>query len=303
MLVNFLHNSDENQNILLAFNDKKPVKLPHHIKFSNLLYFEEKLKQESNEILKLIKQMGSVLQKLSLSSLKEEFFVGKPEEILFELKSSENFEVILNEISNRKEQLNEIFNKMQDKYMANKEILVSESYKYIKTLYVTVEKTKIKEFFSYVKNLVALEAISLMDNHKEETQNCIKNPIYQTYPKRNNVDHNNTNNERIYKVFVLKNEFNAILGKISLKYKCSEKHAEKNKVELDTFISFLKSNIQMTYSLYMESIFYKGLIESIQKNGCPLDYFYILSKKPLGKKKILENIVSSEIPLIEDMLY
>ncbi|OQS53414.1 hypothetical protein EHP00_2620 [Ecytonucleospora hepatopenaei] len=59
----------------------------------------------------------------------------------------------------------------------------------------------------------------------------------------------------------------------------------------------------MTYSLYMESIFYKGLIESIQKNGCPLDYFYILSKKPLGKKKILENIVSSEIPLIEDMLY
>ena len=261
----FLHRNDENEEAIMNCSDKIAIKMPTEILFSNLLSEEEKFKKESVEILKNLKEIINFYNK----TFKEEF-KGVFNTIFNYNKDKDSFIDILTMINMKN---NEIKNKYKEKiveFNKVKMIKFENKFKFVAFIYVEVDK---KNKADFVKNITEYIAEELIHKYREE------------------------DNKVIYRFPAYKKETKMIIEKLSEKYKIITEM--ENKSIHNEFKEEILKIIKETHKLYLVTIFYRGLIESVQRNGHPLEYFYVQSDNPSeyvnNKKLHKEKTVKVEI--------
>lgn len=265
----YLHNSEANYIELVTLNRKNPINIPSHVKFSELLTEEEKIKKEMNEIIKNIKELRQIYVKILNSEIKYT-------NIFRQTNKYEYFRDISESVKNKKEEILAEYKEDAKQLSHSNQQNNNIQSNYLNKFYVVVSSKDIPGFFDFVSNFVDKKLVIEIERNK---------------------------NGRTFEIFTLKQEYDKIFNIISTRYNCNKNVKTENNI----YSAKLYETLVKLYDLYVECAFYLGLNESIQINGCPLEYFYldisedVLSQKSLRKISKKEETVTVALKTINDL--
>ncbi|ORD94103.1 hypothetical protein ECANGB1_1138 [Enterospora canceri] len=234
-----------------------PVVGLNSIQFSKLFIFEDDLKKCNLEIQKIIRDLSNKLSKLDPNGTKRE--IGTTNS--FKCANIEDkIEETISKMKEMIENIRETISEKTKKYENNKNIFIKAEYNYIDVFYANVNHKEIQEFYRTANSLKIRECIEAVDG------NALTD-----------------NKNRLFKIYTIKKETAGIHDKLREKFRTIENITVENITvenaeEKELYGNYLTETIGVAYELYKEITFKWGLVDALQRYGCPLEYSFTVTK-------------------------